>query len=579
MRWTEASFTNGQPPPSPRSGHSATVVNGGEDVVVFGGLHTSNFIGETVVLSLSEGRWWRPPSAAVGGPGPRAFHCAVAVDKQLFVICGRTGRQQHGDTWVLDTTTWEWRPMGRMPGAVGSDTIAPRDFGTAQRVGGTDKIVLFGGYDGKKWLSDAHVLDTANGVWRLLNFPSPSPSPRSGHAMSTAQNGRHLLFGGQGPNGTLCHDLWALRGVDETIRDDDHDDTSPSRDPPAHASSLSSSGGGGARWTRLQLRGDAPAARAGHALVALDRFIVVFGGGGGKGWMSKQQEYRNDLHVIDRESMRWRRLAGSAPSEAGRGGLSPTQPGPRAFHAMCRVGERALLIGGFTGSEALNDVWWLDLDEGDGTGGLGGSEGGSDLSAMAALSAPMNMVSSTISGLSSPFDRMSQSLFGGIGEDAKAAAVAGSPDTKSMFSLTSLGDAFTGRRTSHAGRESANLENKTKEEKIRGVLESIDGELAAKAKSEGNHDPTGMNDKGWIREFYASCDPEDLKIGDMKRFVREYRGAVGAQALGTPADLTGTDGPGQERRGRFLHVEAESLRLADVPAMLTELQGALIEGA
>ena len=57
MRWTEASFTNGQPPPSPRSGHSATVVNGGEDVVVFGGLHTSNFIGETVVLSLSEGRW------------------------------------------------------------------------------------------------------------------------------------------------------------------------------------------------------------------------------------------------------------------------------------------------------------------------------------------------------------------------------------------------------------------------------------------------------------------------------------------------------------------------------------------
>lgn len=111
MRWKEASFTNGQPPPSPRSGHSTTVVNDGEDVVVFGGLHTSNFVGETVVLSLKEGRWWRPPSAAVGGPGPRAFHCAVAVDKQLFVICGRTGRQQHGDTWVLDTTTWEWRPM------------------------------------------------------------------------------------------------------------------------------------------------------------------------------------------------------------------------------------------------------------------------------------------------------------------------------------------------------------------------------------------------------------------------------------------------------------------------------------
>jgi hypothetical protein len=298
------------------------VVNDGEDVVVFGGLHTSNFVGETVVLSLKEGRWWRPPSAAVGGPGPRAFHCAVAVDKQLFVICGRTGRQQHGDTWVLDTTTWEWRPMGRMPGSVGSDAIAPRDFGTAQRVGTTHKIVLFGGYDGKKWLADAHVLDTAAGVWRPIQFSSPSPSPRSGHAMSTSQNGRHLLFGGQGPNGTLCHDLWALKGVDES---EGSQDGSQETEGKPGVQSIKGEPSVGPRWTKLALRGEAPVARAGHALVALDRFIVVFGGGGGKGWMSKQQEYRNDVHVIDRETMRWRRLAGIAPSEAGRGGLAPTQ--------------------------------------------------------------------------------------------------------------------------------------------------------------------------------------------------------------------------------------------------------------
>ena len=323
MRWKEASFTNGQPPPSPRSGHSATVVNDGEDVVVFGGLHTSNFVGETVVLSLKEGRWWRPPSAAVGGPGPRAFHCAVAVDKQLFVICGRTGRQQHGDTWVLDTTTWEWRPMGRMPGSVGSDAIAPRDFGTAQRVGTTHKIVLFGGYDGKKWLADAHVLDTAAGVWLPIQFSSPAPSPRSGHAMSTSQNGRHLLFGGQGPNGTLCHDLWALKGVDES--EGSQDGSQSETLSQSSVQSIKGESSVGPRWTKLALRGEAPVARAGHALVALDRFIVVFGGGGGKGWMSKQQEYRNDVHVIDRETMRWRRLAGTAPSEAGRGGLAPTQ--------------------------------------------------------------------------------------------------------------------------------------------------------------------------------------------------------------------------------------------------------------
>jgi hypothetical protein len=42
----------------------------------------------------------------------------------------------------------------------------------------------------------------------------------------------------------------------------------------------------------------------------------------------------------------------------------------------------------------------------------------------------------------------------------------------------------------------------------------------------------------------------------------------------------GVDGVNSVSRGRFLHVSsAESLRLADVPAMLAELQGALIEGA
>ena len=247
-----------------------------------------------------------------------------------------------------------------------------------------------------------------------------------------------------------------------------------------------------------------------------------------------------------------------------------------------------MVFGGFTGSEALNDAWWLELDESDGCGNIGGdSLGGMDTSAMAALSAPMSIVSNTMSGLSSPFDR----LFGGpTGEDTKGLGVgAGSPDgTKSsMFGqLTSLGDAFTGRRTSRAGRDSANLSegpHETAEEKIKNLARSIDSALAREGaeRHEGGLDDT----PGWMREFYASCDAEDLKIGDMGRFLDEYRRAVGAQALGSPPDLSPgadehIDGVNSVSRGRFLHVSsAESLRLADVPAMLAELQGALIEGA
>jgi len=153
--------------------------------------------------------------------------------------------------------------------------------------------------------------------------------------------------------------------------------------------------------------------------------------------------------------------------------------------------------------------------------------------------------------------------------------------------LTSLaGDAFTGRRASRAGRDSANLSegpHETAEEKIKNLARSIDSALAREGaeRHEGGLDDT----PGWMHEFYASCDAEDLKIGDMGRFLDEYRRAVGAQALGSPPDLSPgadehIDGVNSVSRGRFLHVSsAESLRLADVPAMLAELQGALIEGA
>jgi hypothetical protein len=100
-------------------------------------------------------------------------------------------------------------------------------------------------------------------------------------------------------------------------------------------------------------------ARAGHCVVAAGPYVVVFGGHGDDGWLVKQQVYYDDMHCIDRETGRWRRLA-PAPAVAPPAG-GAVSPAPRAFHTMTRVGDRVLLFGGFTGAEALNDTWWLHL--------------------------------------------------------------------------------------------------------------------------------------------------------------------------------------------------------------------------
>ena len=75
MRWSPCTAASeadgGEPPPSPRSGHSATLV-GGDRVVVFGGLHGKHFCGDTVVFDVTLARWFRlarrPSAAPVRAP-------------------------------------------------------------------------------------------------------------------------------------------------------------------------------------------------------------------------------------------------------------------------------------------------------------------------------------------------------------------------------------------------------------------------------------------------------------------------------------------------------------------------------
>ena len=88
------------------------------------------------------------------------------------------------------------------------------------------------------------------------------------------------------------------------------------------------------------------------------------------------------------------------------------------------------------------------------------------------------------------------------------------------------------------------------------------------------------------RHFFASCDPGDLRVGDVRAALAAYRRAVPAQGLGMPPGMpgmTGLDGDanvdGVPSRGRFMHFSPENVRVGDVPAMLAELQGALIAEA
>ncbi|KAL3520858.1 hypothetical protein ACH5RR_019007 [Cinchona calisaya] len=323
--WVRASPSDfGGTLPRPRSGHTAVNI-GKSKVVVFGGLVNKKFLNDIIVYDIENRLWFQPQCSGSGsdgqvGPSPRAFHIAVAIDCHLFIFGGRSGGKRLGDFWVLDTDIWQWSELTSF-----GDLPSPRDFAAASAIGNR-KIIMYGGWDGKKWLSDVYVLDTISLEWMELSVSGALPPPRCGHTATMVEK-RLLVYGGRGGGGPIMGDLWALKGLIEEENE-----------------SLG--------WTQLKLPGQAPSPCCGHTVTSGGHYLLLFGGHETGGWLSRYDIYHNDCVVLDRVSVQWRRLP-----------TSNERPAARAYHSMTSIASRYLLFGGFDGKSTYGDLWWLVPEE------------------------------------------------------------------------------------------------------------------------------------------------------------------------------------------------------------------------
>ncbi|RZC76869.1 hypothetical protein C5167_000997 [Papaver somniferum] len=344
-------------------GHTAINV-GKSKVVIFGGLLDKRFLTDLTVLDTESNLWYQPEctgneSDGQIGPSARAFHVAVAIDCNLFIFGGRSAGKRLGDFWMLDTgkkmlvfcwydqsmsikvinfyvivtrtivnfaffivnallitDIWQWSELTGF-----GDLPSPRDFASASCIGNR-KIVMYGGWDGKKWLSDVYILDTMSLEWTELSISGSGPPPRCGHTATMVEK-RLLVFGGRGGGGPIMGDLWALKGII------DGENEAPG-------------------WTQLKLPGQQPSPRCGHTVTSGGHNLLLFGGHGTGGWLSRYDVYHNDCIVLDRVSVQWKRLP-----------TSNELPLARAYHTMTAIGSRYLLFGGFDGKSTFGELWWL----------------------------------------------------------------------------------------------------------------------------------------------------------------------------------------------------------------------------
>ena len=191
------------------------------------------------------------------------------------------------------------------------------------------RLMLFGGWNGRRFFNDVWALDLTPGVegWTRLDPEGARPRPRAWHsAIYDSANGRMILFGGRGYGGEL-DDVWEL-------------------DLAA----------GSERWTELEPTGSQPTPRYSHTAVydGAGKRMAVFGGAG-KG---KLADDAGDLWSLS-----------LAPGGEAWSKLAPTgnpRPDPRAFHtaAVDTSAGRMAVFGGRGSSANLDDTWTLDLTPG-----------------------------------------------------------------------------------------------------------------------------------------------------------------------------------------------------------------------
>lgn len=338
----ESFWDSDEDAPGPRCGHTLTAVaatkSQGPRLILFGGATAieggasssapgirlagvTNSVHSYDVLTKK----WARIRPAGDPPSPRAAHAAAAVGT-MVVFQGGIGPAGHStdDLYVLDLTNdkYKWHRVvvqGQGPG--------PR-YGHVMDLVAQRYLVTVSGNDGKRVLSDAWVLDTAQKpyVWQRLNPEGDRPSARMYATASARSDGMFLLCGGRDSTGAPLADAYGL---------------------------LMHRNG---QWEWTLAPGVSPSPRYQHAAVFVGARLHVTGGAlrGGRAI-----EGEAAVAVLDTAAGVWLDRNGLVTSSKGNKGQTEYDPSlelmRRCRHASASVGVRIYIYGGLRGDVLLDD--------------------------------------------------------------------------------------------------------------------------------------------------------------------------------------------------------------------------------
>ncbi|KAI0257057.1 hypothetical protein BJV78DRAFT_1159906 [Lactifluus subvellereus] len=259
--------------PSARVGHAGALVSSvllvwGGDTNTGGQAPNERQDDSLYLLNLVSREWTRVP---VNGPGPvgRYGHAVTMVGSKFFVFGGQVNGEFLNDMWAFDLNSLKSRPTWESYESEPGNEKPPRRTGHASVTHG-DRIIIFGGTDGRYHYNDTWLFDVPTRKWTELQCTGYIPSPREGHAAALVDDVMYV-FGGRGVDGTDLGDLTAFK--------------------------LSTQ-----RWFMFQNMGPSPSGRSGHAMASSGTRVFVLGGESAAG---SQPDESALIHVLDTKHIKY----------------------------------------------------------------------------------------------------------------------------------------------------------------------------------------------------------------------------------------------------------------------------------
>ncbi|KAF5985944.1 cell polarity tea1p [Fusarium coicis] len=198
--------------PGPRVGHSSLLV--GNAFIVYGGdtkIDEADVLDETLYLLNTSTRQWSRALPAGPRPSGRYGHSLNILGSKIYVFGGQVEGLFMNDLSAFDlnqlqmpNNRWEILVQGetspKMPAARTNHTMITFN----------DKMYLFGGTNGFQWFNDVWCYDPALNKWSQFDCIGYIPAPREGHAAALVDDVMYV-FGGRTEEGTDLGDLAAFR--------------------------------------------------------------------------------------------------------------------------------------------------------------------------------------------------------------------------------------------------------------------------------------------------------------------------------------------------------------------------------